>query len=68
MVIRRVSRPTRSASPISHRSLLRMWLSSCPSTPASSRRLKVRSMPSVSAITASSRSPTANAFSIRLGM
>ena len=57
-----------SASPITARSLLRMWLISWASTPASSCRDRRRSSPSVMPITALSRVPVAKALSVMLGM
>ena len=57
-----------SARLITARSLLRTWLISCASTPASSRRDKRRSRPSVMPITALSGVPVAKALSVMLGM
>ena len=64
----RVSRLTVSASPISQRSPLRTWLTSCASTPDNSRSVRERIIPSVTAMAASPRRPMAKAFSVGLGI
>ncbi len=62
-----VIRLVTSARPMTQVSLLRTWLTSWASTPASSRGSSCRSMPSVTATAASSRDPSAKAFIIALG-
>jgi hypothetical protein len=63
-----VIRDRMSASAITERSPLRIWLISCASTPASWRWVSLRNSPSVTAIAESLERPMAKAFIARLGM
>ena len=64
---RLVRRLTESASPMTRRSSLAMCATSCASTPASSRELRLRSRPSVRAIDACCFEPIAKALTTALG-